>query len=404
MEKKEEALRVAKEWSEEDQENTVWTDGSRLENEAVGAAVAFKQEGGWKTEGTYLGKNKEVFDAEVFAIGRALEILNERNEENRQYTIFSDAQAATSRVQHDSMGPGQALAVSAIATAESISDRGITVTIRWAPSHENVEGNEQADRTARRAAEESEGRASPLYLREASLSHLSRITTEARSRAAAEWIRSRSGRHRRYRPPKGGKMRKDLGKARKELASRFYQMLSGHAATAEHLKRIGQAEGDKRFWCGSGERQTRYHLFVKCRRWTPEIKKMWQRARVETGEGGAPSVRKLFGDERNVKAILEFLERTKVGKMPSRVLLAGGPDLEEEELEVLSLRGLGEEEEETGISASEEEDGPGPPSRMYLSFVFFFFPLVRTTFFLGEKKREVGDLGQLTITAQAGSR
>ena len=106
-------------------------------------------------------------------------------------------------------------------------------------------------------------------------------------------------------------MRKDLGKSRKELASRYYQLMSGHASVAEHLQRIGQADSDKCFWCGSGAVQTRYHLFVVCRRWTPEIRRLWQRVRAETGCGGAPSIRKLFGDERNVKAILEFLEKTK---------------------------------------------------------------------------------------------
>ena len=156
-------------------------------------------------------------------------------------------------------------------------------------------------------------------------------------------------------------MRKALNRTRKEIASRYYQLLSGHAAVAEHLKRVGQAESYTCFGYGSGERQTRHHLLVKCRRWTPEIKRMWQRVRAESGWGGAPSIRRLFGDERNVKAILGFLEETKVGKMPGRVLLAGGPDLEEEELEGFSLQVLGEEESETGISSSEDEDGPGPP-------------------------------------------
>ena len=48
-------------------------------------------------------------------------------------------------------------------------------------------------------------------------------------------------------------------------------------------------------------------------------------------------MRFLFGDERAVPAILDFLEGTRVGKMPGRILLAGGPDLEEEELETFSL-------------------------------------------------------------------
>ena len=68
VESREEALRTAREWR--DRSCTVWTDGWRLESGAVGAAVAFWRDGGWVRRGTYLGKNREVFDAEVFAILR----------------------------------------------------------------------------------------------------------------------------------------------------------------------------------------------------------------------------------------------------------------------------------------------------------------------------------------------
>ena len=118
---------------------------------------------------------------------------------------------------------------------------------------------------------------------------------------------------------------------------------------------------DTCWFCGTGERQTRFHLFVKCKKLGPEIRRLWQRVRLDSGWGGAPSIRRLFGDERNVLAILDFLEETKVGEMPGRVLLAGGPDLEEEELESFSLQVPGEGEGGTGVSSSEEEDGPGPP-------------------------------------------
>ena len=68
---KEEALQVAQEWA--DLERTVWTDGSRLDSGRVGAAWAWQQGDEWREEGIFLGSNKEVFDAEVFAIqiGRA---------------------------------------------------------------------------------------------------------------------------------------------------------------------------------------------------------------------------------------------------------------------------------------------------------------------------------------------
>ena len=119
----------------------------------------------WIKRVTYLGKNKEVFDAEVFAIGRALRILNERDERDQRYTVFSDSQAALSRVQHDQTGPGQVLAIEAITYVRDLTDRGNTVALRWTPSHEGIEGNELADRMARRAAEELESRADPAFFK-----------------------------------------------------------------------------------------------------------------------------------------------------------------------------------------------------------------------------------------------
>ena len=184
-----------KEWPEANQRDTVWTDGSRLEDKRVGGAVAFKEGNGWSQRGVYLGRNKEVFDAEVFAIRLALQVLDERAERDRSYTIFSDSQAALSRVQHDRTGPGQTLAIDAITTARGITSRGNDICLRWTPSHEGIDGNERADRTARRAAEEREETAERDYLGEASLSHLRRVTTENRANATAEWIRTRSGRN-----------------------------------------------------------------------------------------------------------------------------------------------------------------------------------------------------------------
>lgn len=69
----------------------------------------------------------------------------------------------------------------------------------------------------------------------------------------------------------------------------------------------------------------------------------------------------MFSDARATPAVLEFLEDMKVGRMASRVLLAGGPDVEEDEMEEVTLWAP-VEEEGTGISEEEsaEEDGPGP--------------------------------------------
>ena len=80
---------------------------------------------------------------------------------------------------------------------------------------------------------------------------------------------------------------------------------------------------------------------------------------ADCGRTGASPIHHI-NDPRATPAALGFLEDTRVGNVPGRILMAGGPDLEEEELEVLSLMAP-EEEEGTDVSASEKEDGLGPP-------------------------------------------
>ena len=87
VEQKEDTLRVAQEWR--DLERTVWTDGSRLEDGRVGAAWAWWQGGEWRGDGSFLGTNKEVFDAEVYALLRAIRLLSDREETGADYTVFS---------------------------------------------------------------------------------------------------------------------------------------------------------------------------------------------------------------------------------------------------------------------------------------------------------------------------
>ena len=129
------------------------------------AAVVFKERGAWKERGIYLVRNKEVFDAEIHAVYQAMRTLDNRDESGQRYTIFSDSQAAISRIQHDRTGPGQAQALLIIEVASTIADRDNHITIRWTPSHAGVEGNERADRRARGAAEGIEERAPPTTSR-----------------------------------------------------------------------------------------------------------------------------------------------------------------------------------------------------------------------------------------------
>ena len=140
IQEKEQALAVAGGW-DTDSPNTVWTDGSRLDSGDVGAACASSGGGGeWVGQGFYLGHNKEVFDAEIFAIYQAMRILDRQQAIGQQYTIFSDSQAAIQHIRTDTMGPGQQWARAAMEVHACLTARGNEVTIRWVPAHSGGHG------------------------------------------------------------------------------------------------------------------------------------------------------------------------------------------------------------------------------------------------------------------------
>ena len=72
----------------------LWTDGSRKEDEWVGCAVVWKEER-WNKRRIHLGRQKEAFDAEMYAMSEAVKIVDEisRNREVRRVTVFTDSQA-----------------------------------------------------------------------------------------------------------------------------------------------------------------------------------------------------------------------------------------------------------------------------------------------------------------------
>ena len=56
-------------------------------------------------------------------------------------------------------------------------------------------------------------------------------------------------------PPRGRKVRKGLQRENKGVASRYFQLLSGHAAIGPYLAETTKTiQSDKCWWCGSGER------------------------------------------------------------------------------------------------------------------------------------------------------
>ena len=277
---------------------TIWTDGSKLEDGRVGVGMAWfedpedgtndtnekteiarrdyrtagqrregrsetylgglctiRRNGGrrWRSDGFRLGGGQEAYDAEVAAIVYGLQ-LHGRDDRGRNYTIFTDSVAAMKRARGDAPGPGQEMAVRAIEIAERLVRQGNTVTIRWTPAHKGVEGNERADQVAKEAAtfpplRGTRGRFSLAFLKRritdrTTTRWITDTTTKTKEKGRGGGAFEAPGRMARPR------IRPLLRTTRKGVASRYFQLLSGHAMIAPFLRdKWGWTDTDRCWWC-----------------------------------------------------------------------------------------------------------------------------------------------------------
>ena len=134
------------------------------------------------------------------------------------------------------LGPGQQWARAIVELATRLVGRGNEVLILWAPTHVGVEGNEVAGGMAKEAAAGQIYGVPDQVRWQASLPHLSRRATERRSEDTSRWTVDHVRPEWRYIPPGGpGFRRRVMRGVRKPVVQRYYQLLSGHAATGAFL-------------------------------------------------------------------------------------------------------------------------------------------------------------------------
>jgi ribonuclease HI len=275
--------------SEEESTRCIWTDGSRDELGSVGAAAVWMQGNQWAGLKFRLGRNKEVFDAELYGLLQAT--VTVRDEAARwissgisKVIILSDSQAALHRIGHNGIGPGQMWAMAIIENTRIISQSGIKLEYRWVPGHSGIDGNETADAYAKDAAIPENEEALPSQVdRFTSLSHISRKTTEKKWKQANEWFHLKCRSNKYYRLNENHKPNMMIARTEKSTSQIIYQMTTGHALIGSHLKRVQKIESDVCWWCQCGATQTREHLFKCCRRWKGQHKVLWKSVREASG-------------------------------------------------------------------------------------------------------------------------
>ncbi|KAA8903598.1 hypothetical protein FN846DRAFT_908055 [Sphaerosporella brunnea] len=117
-------------------------------------------------------------------------------------------------------------------------------------------------------------------------------------------------------PPKEARSH-GLYKAKKALATRFFQLRLNKAPTGPYLLKTGRRADKKCWWCDKGAVQIRDHLFKFCKRWKSEQMILWRAVKDATKEGRqkqwpATPTTALLADGRCTEAVMGFLSTAKV--------------------------------------------------------------------------------------------
>jgi ribonuclease HI len=67
--------------------------------------------------------------------------------------MFLDSQAVIRRIRSDYLGAGQSITKDIITKTAILAAIRISTTIKWVPSYIRIEGNERADKLAKKKAE-----------------------------------------------------------------------------------------------------------------------------------------------------------------------------------------------------------------------------------------------------------
>ena len=104
--------------------------------------------------------------------------------------------------------------------------------------------------------------------------------------------------------------------APKKVASRYYQLKTGHAVIGAYLRKVQARESEACQGCQAPS-ETVHHLLFECREWRKQRRAFYKALQevnvaLPTAAEDYPAGR-LLGDLRATKAVLQFLGDTTIG-------------------------------------------------------------------------------------------
>lgn len=293
----------------------VYTDGSGYQG-YIGAAAVIPALNVQVTECIGTEGTSTVYAGEACGIGFALKSLLrlERNREVKKPIIFSDSQAALQTLTNPHMASGQLYIRECLRLLRECADVGMDVTLRWIPGHEDVPGNEAADRAAKKAAirgvrrEIVPGDVSTGGWVMLGAAAKRRIRQSAKDAWERSWDKQKSGK-----PTKKLVTRPSRRTVqywtylRKATSSILIQLRTERIGLAHYLWRINKGDNP---WCGCGlSGQTTRHILMDCPIYVDERNAMWNRLK---GIRRDTEYRVLINEKRAAVVIAQFIIDTQV--------------------------------------------------------------------------------------------
>ena len=303
----------------------IYTDGSKLDIERnLGADMHYMHGKITGQKSWSLGTTMEVYDAELFAIQKALKWSIGQNFQNirniKDIWIFVDNQAALQKIQSHKAISESHLASKCQESLKILIEQELKPHIHWVPGHEDIKGNELADKAAKLGAKQLNALHSERFTSQGYI--LRQIKAKTLLEWNNKWEKSRKGRHyKQFESTPAFRIKEDLKQVDKLTFSTFVQMKMGHGYFKDYLVRL--SDYDSRDCHGNCHKiQNPEHLLTKCLHFKKEQRVLKNQLYKE---GLVSNIKMLFTTKQGIKAVLQFLKT--VG---TRKWLLGEVEVEEE--------------------------------------------------------------------------
>jgi ribonuclease HI len=299
----------------------IFTDGSGQDGRIGAAAVLWREGRRERCLQMYLGRQHHqiVYGAEVTGMILAMELLRTERTPFRSVFMGIDNQAAIRAAEGIKPMAGHHLVDKFQDAIENVIrlKGDFECKLHWTPGHAEIDGNEEADKRAKEAAE---GTSSLRMMLPATLRDEIPHSRSAMKQAFMKKLRARAVRFWRKSPRYSRAVKVDdtmpsqkfmelTEKLSRSEASLILQLRTGHAPLNKHLHRFKRADSPMCPACGR-EEETVHHFVITC------PARNGQRRKLERALGrGARSLPKMLTIPKMVAHLLQYVKDT--GRMGS---------------------------------------------------------------------------------------